>query len=284
MAAPVIVFYAPHNRRSRMVGAAMERGIRAAGFRTRMTPSTQHRNADMGDFAVFYGLADGLDRVLRAYRASGRRAVYMDLGWWDRRKRNRYDGNHKLAVNDRHPTPFLGGMRRSPERFESLGLTIEPWQDPTRGHIVIAGMSAKGARAEGYESQQWERSAVRRLRQFTDRRIVYRPKPNWDGASPIEGTKFERKVPLAESLRGAWAVVTHHSNVGVDAILAGIPVFTDEGVATLMGHTDLAKIESPRRPANREQFLWNLAHWQYDVEEMRRGDAWRFLVEEGIVP
>jgi hypothetical protein len=111
-------------------------------------------------------------------------------------------------------------------------------------------------------------SATARL---TDRPIVYRPKPNGIGARPIDGTVWGKGPLLAEALVGCHAVVAHHSNAAVDALLAGVPCVCPDGVASLLRAPDLTEIEQPPMPDGREQWAYDLAWTQWSVEEIERG-------------
>lgn len=276
------VFFAPGNHRSQLIARAMMAGIaKTGGGAGALRSSQQHRPGHPEfDVAIFYGLAGGLARLLADYRDSGRQAVYVDLGYWGRRKLSRWDGHHKLALNSRHPTAYFQRNPKGPTRFRQFRIEIAPWRKRGR-HILLIGMSAKAAAAEGFAPEEWERDTVRQLRALTDRRIIYRPKPNWDGAKPIEGTEWGRAPELLrDALVGCHAVVTHHSNAAVDALLAGVPCVCPDGVASLLSAHQLADIENPPTPDGREQWAWDLAWTQWSVEEIERGDAWRYLDQE----
>ena len=78
--------------------------------------------------------------------------------------------------------------------------------------------------------------------------------------------KQDKTAPLAVDLKDCHAVVVHSSNVAVDALLAGVPVFcTVPCAAYRMGYADLSKIESPLYPDDREQWAWNLADQQWTL-------------------
>lgn len=278
----IAVYFAPNNARSKMIADAMIAGIRRQVPSAMKISSLAYKGRPEHDIALFYGLAEGLRRVLDDYVSADRKAVYIDLGYWGRRKKSRYDGFHKMSVNGRHPTAYFQKRIHPADRFERLGVPILPWRESGR-HIIVAGMSGKGAYAEGHAPEQWERETIARLRQLTRRPIVYRPKPNYLTARPIPGSIFQRDVPLEEALIGAHAVVCHHSNVAVDAILAGVPAFCAKGVAMPMCAPDLSMIEHPAMPDGREQWAADLAYTQWSVEEMKLGRAWSYLRSEGIL-
>jgi hypothetical protein len=85
------------------------------------------------------------------------------------------------------------------------------------------------------------------------------------------------KTPLADDLRNCWALVTHSSNVAVDAVLMGIPVFVAPTCpAAPVGNLDLAKLETPDMP-DRARWFDSLMAQQFTVDEMRSGLAKEYL-------
>jgi hypothetical protein len=278
----VAIFQIPGHERSKTVCAAMKAGIEHCGDRVTFISASRYASP-ICDVAVFYGLAGRLAAALRDYPAAGKKAIYVDLGYWKRKDiGSRWDGYHKLVVNGRHPTGYFQHRPHDDSRAQSLGLSVLPWRKGR--NVVIAGMGPKGAAAEGFAPGQWEADAVRQIRAVTDRPIIYRPKPNWKHARPIAGaTMGDPGMTLAAALADAHCVVSHHSNAGVEGLMMGIPCFTIEGVALPMGRSDLALIEQPHYPAGREQWAADLAFVQWNVDEMRRGLAWRHLRDEGLV-
>ncbi len=274
----IAVYFAATNRRSRLIAHAMHKGIRRYEAQVELLPDHRYRQP-RHDIAIFYGLAGNLRRVFHEYRAEGRKAVYIDLGYWGRRNKNRYDGYHKLSLNGRHPTDYFQAVPHPADRFEHFGIDIAPWRQSGR-HIIVAGMSAKGATCEGFVPQQWEGQTITALRRLTDRPIVYRPKPSWIGAKPIAGSTFQPGIALVDALDNAWAVVCHHSNIAIDAILAGVPVVCTQGVATKIASGDLSCIESLPMPDNRAQWAADIAYAQWSMDEMESGAAWLHLAEE----
>ena len=242
--------------------------------------SSHHGRCEF-DAAIFYGLAGGLTRLFSDYRRS-RRAIYIDLGYWGRRKLSRWDGYHKLALNSRHPTAYFQDRPHSPDRFNQFRIPIQPWRKAGR-HVLVVGMSAKAAGAEGLSPESWERSTIAKLKRLTDRPIVYRPKPNWAEAKPIAGAVFGRGPTLAEALVDCHAVVAHHSNAAVDALLAGVPCICPEGVAAPLSARRLEDIENLPMPDGREQWAADIAWTQWSIDEMQSGAAYRYLLDEGLL-
>jgi len=111
--------------------------------------------------------------------------------------------------------------------------------------------------------KQWCQDTVEKIRRHTDRPIVVRHKPK-------KRDKFAKS--FEEDLNGCHAVVTCNSKAGVEAIVAGYPVFASYrcGVSTV-ACDDLSKIEDPRRYGARKEWLWALAANQWTIPEMSSG-------------
>jgi hypothetical protein len=277
----IAVFYAPTNSRSLLVAQAMLRGIVRSGQQAQIIPSPNYRRPEH-DIAIFYGLAEGLAKIFDDYKTAGRKAIYIDLGYWGRKKKSKFDGYHKLILNDRHPTEYFQSKPKPPDRFREFDIPIRPWRE-SKGHVVVVGMSGKGAVAEGFAPQQWEREAITRLRRLTRRPIIYRPKPTWLAARPIPGSVWMKDGTIDDVLADAYAVVAHHSNVAVEAILAGVPCICQHGVASVMSAHRLDQINDLPRPDGRLQWASDIAFTQYNLAEMQLGIAWQYLVRERLV-
>jgi len=279
--ATVDVFFAGGNRRSRTIADAAYKGLRAVGDKPRILDSTLY-NGVRSDYAVFYGLACGLDKIFEDYKANAT-AIYVDLGYWRRRISSRYDGYHKMSINSRHPTAYFQNHKHDPQRFKDLRLSVKPWKE-TGEVILIAGMSQKAARAEGLNHQAWERAALASIQAKSKRLVIYRPKPNCMRSYPLQGARFDKKTPLAAMFSNCHALVTRQSNTAVDALLAGIPVFCELGPASVMGQSDLSKIESPIYPEDRQRFVEDIAWCQFKTAEIAAGLPFRHFKEEGLIP
>jgi hypothetical protein len=277
----VIVYQAPGQHRSRVVCQAMFEGIRRCGDRVRLIEDNYPQQPD-ADVAVMYGMQGDLFRLFNDYVAAGRKAVYIDLGYWGRREGGRWTGYHKVSVNSRHPTAYFQRKGHDGARLRHFGLHPQPWRQGK--HILIAGMGHKTASVGEPAGGEWETQIVAEIRKHSDLPIVYRPKPSWKTATPIAGTVFSpQNEPLEDVLRNASAVVTHHSNVAVDGLVDGIPAFCWHGVASVMASQDLARLRKPHMPEGREQWMRDIAYCQWSVDEMRQGLAWRHLKDEGLL-
>lgn len=281
----MVIYQLPGHPRSRAVAQAMAAGIRKVGDQATILSSFSYRKPDHA-CAVFYGLAGHMARALKEYPAAGRQAVYVDLGYWGRKQGGRWSGYHKVSVNGRHPTPYFQAKAHDGSRAEVFGLEAQPWR-PVGRSILLCGMAPKGARAEGYAPNEWERQAVATMRRFTDRPVYYRPKPNWPQWRSIPGTlDAPADVDLLAQLAAlnVHAVVSHHSNANVEALVAGYPSLTVEGIALAQSFTDLATVDHPCQRFDRQQWIHDATWCQWSVDEMAEGLPWKHLKDEGLVP
>lgn len=278
----VAVYVMGGHRRSTLCCEAMRSGIQATGDATDTIEESTFREVEH-DVCVFYGYTKSIQRIVEAYRAAGKPFVYIDLGYWGRVKNN---GHHKVVVNGRHPTAYFQKRRHDDKRAKTFGIALAPWRKSGK-HILLAGMGAKASViAENMKFESFERGAIETLRQHTQRPIVYRPKPSCKESGSINGTIYSPPdQPLTGVLNAdCHAVVTHHSNVAVEAIVAGIPAFCMQGVAAPMSLQDLSLIETPLYPEGREQWINDIAYTQWTWTEMAEGLPWRHLKDEGLIP
>jgi len=283
----VIIYQLPRHHRASTVCSAMYDGLKVHGENVTVKPAGEYHGVE-AEISVFYGFEGPLRRLIRDHVDAQAHAIYVDLGYWKRKEQHdKWNGYHKLVINDRHPTSYFQRRPHDNRRVAQLGLEILPWKTPNpKGHILVAGMGAKGAEAEDFDPEEWERGIIKSLQKYAKaHQIVYRPKPSDKRARPIPGVGYSPpSVSVERALKDCYAVVTHHSNVAVDAILAGIPAFCWKGVAAPMSSQDISQIEDPRRPEGREQWANDISYTQWNVYEMRSGLAWEALKMEGVLP
>jgi hypothetical protein len=110
---------------------------------------------------------------------------------------------------------------------------------------------------------------------YPNRRVVYRPKPNNEAPLGIDCEQIS-SGPIEEVLRGAFLVVCRHSNVAVDACIAGIPVVCEGGAASAIYGNDLTAPRTVSRE-DRARFLQRLAWWQWSRSQIQHGEFWLWL-------
>lgn len=243
-----------------LVRAAPSEGVRAVTTRTYQGQS---------DVLVVWG-PGAPNRVapMQTQLGLGRHVVAFDLAYWHR------DTKVRLSIDAAHPQDWV--MRRAwpPTRFltDQVPVTDTSWT-PT-GPVILAGLGLKARVQYGADRiDAWERQIIAQAR--SDGRVVrYRRKQGSLGFAPRD-CALARDGPIESALTGASLVATWHSNVAVDAIRMGLPVICRDGAAAAVcGDTYRADVR-PLQVAIRDQFLANLAWFQWAPQEARA--CWRFL-------
>jgi len=236
--------------------AAISAVARACGDRVKETSSYEGKS----DWLVLYGVGAAVNNAARnAQVARGGRALVWDLGYVDRKK---VVGHLRMSIDTDHPQQWLDKTPADGSRWRRLGLSLREEANP-EGPILLIGL---GRKSRAYlNAPDWERNAYRDLvARFPGRRIVFRPKGVDQICLPCE---TDAETPIAHLLRGASLVVCRHSNVAVDAAIAGVPFKAENGAAMWLQQREFT-------PVNRTKFLQRLAFWQWRSTEAAQ--AWAF--------
>ena len=115
---------------------------------------------------------------------------------------------------------------------------------------------------------------------------MYRPKPSWRDARPIQGTIWSPpEQTIHDALKDAWALVTMYSNAAIDALAAGIPVYAEDGVAKALSISSLTEIDNPPEFSikERRQFLADVGYCHWTKAEISDGTMFRQFVDDGLI-
>lgn len=200
--------------------------------------------------------------LVKQHLARGGRVAMWDLGYWDR------PSSMRLSIDTLHPTAAQLAMSPPAGR---RGFALREDADPS-GPIMLVGLGQKSVYAYGLSRPlAWEEAKLADLRRrFPGRAVLWRPKGAY--ATPFGGLQMRHGMPIDEALRGCSLVVCRHSNVAIDACIAGIPVECDDGAAhALYRHGSTPTAE------RRALFLRRLSWWQWSRDEA--DDAWQWIAD-----
>jgi hypothetical protein len=209
--------------------------------------------------------------MINSHLLVGGKVVCFDRGYLGRSSRGDEE-HYRIAINRLHVSPeHIEGTSDDPSRFNKFNLSLRNDFRDT-GQVVVAGLGPKSRK--GLNLFDWERNTLQSLKdRFPGRRIVYRPK--YAGAGkPFDGVRWplrDNKRKIEEVLRGASLAVVRHSNVAIDACIAGVPVECEDGAAVWLYRNGAQQSEERRRV-----FLNKLAWWNWRADEMAQ--AWKFLL------
>lgn len=209
------------------------------------------------DLLLTYGTGHPVRRPWwRKHRLTGKHCIGLDFGYTPEYMR--------FTLDDEHPHRWV---REEPsDRWNVLGIDLREDFDP-EGPAVIVGLGRKAVRAHGLRALQWETKAAD-LAKSLGKIPIHRPKRKIDPALPgltvLSG-------PIQDALKGSSLVICRHSNVAVDACIAGIPVMCEDGIA----YSLYKKNSTPTRD-ERLRLLHSMAYWQWKPSEAR--EAWNYLL------
>lgn len=164
-----------------------------------------------------------------------------------------------------------------PDRWEKLGVELEPWR-LSQGHVLVVGQVPWDASVQNSDHLQWVSDIANALKEYGFGVCVtphpLGPKYVVEGIPSVYGT-------MEDKLKGAEAVVTYNSNSAVEAVIKGIPtVAMDCGsMAWPVTRHVLHKMCVAYTPV-RDQWAANLAYAQWNLDELRSGEAWEHINKE----
>lgn len=253
---------------------AFAQGCKRHGVRCDVRDISELRRED-ADVVWLYGLGPArpiFDLYEGALRLVGDKGYFAERG---------PRGYVRVSVNAQQPDAHLRLRPHDPDRWQRLGIAVDPVRE--RGdYILLCGLGPKQADRHLVGYGEWERAMYARLREVTDRPILVREKPK---NPQIAGLPRSTHRTTAEAIRGAWAVVCKTGNIGVDAIVEGVPVIAESGPGRVYYEHGIEAINEiqPLPTCSRLRALSDVAYWQWTPAEIARGDFWANLMAEGLV-
>lgn len=273
-----LIFYASDKPRERDLARAFIAGARAHGWAAEYRALCAEPDVRGATAVAMVGVKS--KRLFDLTRAAGAVPIMLDKGYIrSRRPDARVWEYWRVSVGAHHPTGTTLMANKYPhDRIEALGIEPRPWR--TRGYsIVIAGSSAKYHDFYGLAPpDQYYPRLAEALREFTDKQLIYRPKPSYREARPIKRALFsDGNETITQVLQGAFALVTHGSNACFEAAVLGIPsIVLGDGIAAPISSTHLIDVREPKL-GKRDQWMANLAYHQWTEAEMTSGEAFEHI-------
>lgn len=234
-------------------------GLERCGFKVGEPPK---RIPQPGDVLVIWNRWRTDEAIAARYEAAGARVIVVENGFIGADKR----GHQLFAIALRNHLG-AGQWNVGPEdRWSRLGIELAPWR--TDGdEIVVLPQRGIGVRGVGMPDG-WTDSIVSRLKRITKRPLRVRPHPGMSRTDP------------KDDLRHAWAAVTWASGAGIKSIVHGVPVFHEMGrwIGAPAAKFGIDDLENPFL-GNRLPMLQRLAWAQWNLEEIRSGEAFRCLLQ-----
>lgn len=232
---------------------------------------------------------ENISNIVRPCLKQRKELIYIDHAYFDRGYKGKghehnNPPNFRIIRNGIHHTKIL---KRPHDRFLKFDIKLKPWRagNPEQ-HILICPPTGFLETMVGSKFN-WFETVMKTIRDNTDRKIVIRPKPgitNIDSSINMleryKNIELSRERTLAEDLENCWAAVAPASNVLVEALKEGVPVFSEKysPVVGACSH-DYSRIESPLF-LERDELFYSLAYSQFSLDEIKDGTAWKILMEQ----
>ena len=214
--------------------------------------------------------------VWNHYREQGRPVIVVDVGALYRGE------TWKVALNSITAAGYYGHTENldwdRPRRL-GISLAINLSRNP---RIVVAAQHARSLQvADLVSTEDWIVQQVKRLREVTDRPIVVRPHPR----SPLDTARLvslpkdivieqpQKLVNTYDSYNLAFdchAMINYNSGPGTQAALAGTRPIVDQSSLAYPVSIPIQDIEKPYT-LDRDQWLVEICHTEYTVEEIKKG-------------
>lgn len=194
-----------------------------------------------------------------------------------------YIGNDNLSIKQWHRV-VKNNMQHCcvnynmpSKRFDNITslhphLKFNNWKKTGRSILVVTP-SEKPCKFYGIDKNGWLEQTLRTLQKYTDRNIIIRDKMP-------RAQRISNPLRLQIEQEDIYSVVTYNSVAAIEAICAGIPVFTSAlTAADDFCLKDLKNIESPLYADKEKVVKWQhwLAHCQYNFAELQSGVAFKMI-------
>lgn len=202
------------------------------------------------------------------------------------------NGINNEAYWGNNSTSSVNNWLRNSSKFrqKKFDLDLQPWKETHKDKfILLCTQHTKSNQWRKMPSiEDWLDQEITKIRKHTQRKIMIRPHPR-SPVNPaiIRDLNFRHKnvelnypVRLAQTydefdyetvLERTHCVISHSSNPGLQAIIAGVPAFVGpESLALPVSNTDYSRIETPKMP-DRTQWFNNLLYTEYFLDEISDG-------------
>lgn len=236
---------------------------------------------------VFAGIIRGEGLIYKWCVANNKRFFYLDHAYLERGYKPRSPGSEWFRITD---SEFVWNKYKKEssarwERFFKSKYEIQPWRSNNGQNILVLPPSL----ATKYiftNAEIWTDQILRKIKEVTDRKIIVREKPNQpvinDRNHVTDRVSYQHAYNVYEELKNTHCVVTYNSAVPVEATIMGIPCYSSLQGSAFPINIDINHIENPNEP-NREVWLHQLVHHQYNTDEMINGEVWRLLLGESRI-
>ncbi len=226
--------------------------------------------------AVIWGWHRRAQRIIDHQESKGRHVIVLERGYFG----DRLNDCTSVALIGTDGLPYFNNDNSSDDRFKESGIQLKPWK-PGNDYVVVAGQIPNDTSVDTVNIRNWVYAQISAIRE-KGFKVVYKPHPDDTGSQRVPAETITMRGDLDEVLKRAKCIVTFNSTVGVDAMIAGVPVIAMDQksrVYSIAGHDlDYLKKKGKIDEPGREQWAHDLAYCQWSKKELANGKAWAHIM------
>lgn len=268
-------------------GIEMKTGLEAVGFTNRCKYAEVHKKELIypTDLLVCWTLWSHTTRAFCAdnHTKMGGIVLCAENGWLRKVNGKNY---YQLAKRVGRGSG-INGQGSFPigddSRWKQWNVQLQPWRTEGNHILVCAQRGVRPGDPLITHGADWPDKVVADIRKLTDRPIWFRPHPGNNRPCLPQRHKVERIInphveTLSQNLENAWCTVVYTSTSATDSIVAGVPVCYDG--PSIMCQELAGKVKDVVSPVikDREKVMAKLAWGQWNLEELRSGEAFRHVL------
>ena len=227
---------------------------------------------------LWHGRMKNNQEIWKLAKKSGKKIIILEVGGLNRGLTWRVGLNHINA----------NGIFWTEETFDQirpqkLGVSLQN-REKSGKNILICGQHRFSEQWTARPNAEiWLSKLINDIKKYSDRKIVFRPHPrDFQWAKSILNLGIDIHLPgkIANTyddfdhhkdFQEAWCVFNPCSNTGIQAAIAGIPIFCDQdSLAYPVSNKNLELIENAQ-VFDRNDWLIKLCHTEWTLQEIEEG-------------
>lgn len=212
-------------------------------------------------------------KVFQHYRGSNRPVIVVDIGALSR------GHTWKIALNHITAQGYYGQHRDLDyDRPKKLGIKLTHPKNP-KPNIILASQHTSSLQVQEVNLVSWLDNKISEIREVSDRPLILRPHPR----CRMDLQRFQRQGVEIQHPRQVpntydsfdfdtnyHAIINYNSGPGIQAAITGTRPIVDASSLASPVSINVSDVEKPYLQ-NREQWLVEVCHTEYTVEEITQG-------------
>jgi lipopolysaccharide biosynthesis glycosyltransferase len=233
--------------------------------------STWDEEKDTSNPILIRGVGKSSQIAVKHCWKTGRDFYAIDTGYFGNSK-SKSKGWHRVTKNALQNTGPI--IELPTDRLKTVGYNYKKFKDGRK--ILICPPSEKVMNLfDQPDPKTWTDSVIKELKQYTDRPIEVRLKP--DRTQRISSQSIE--AALADNV---YCLITYNSIAALESLIEGVPsIALGPNCASVVCNTSLKQIEKLNRPDKDTMIalMAHLSYCQFTLKEMTSGYAWNMVNE-----